>query len=348
MRHRTIWVLTALIAYALAVPALADDTAQKTKAKAKPSNKAGLFDRADSNKDGRLTFDEVSAVAPKFTKDRFDKLDQNADGSVTKEEFAAMRQKSQGAGSRLMAADANNDGKLTLEEITTKAPKYPAQRFTQLDANKDGFLTSDELPKPAAPAAAAPSTPPPSTPADGANKFKQADADKNGEVSFAEAQSAIPGFTQDQFNRLDKNRDGVITPDETPRAGAGVGAPPKGEPILQLAKRADTDQNGKVTYDEMKKVATGMTQERFNQLDTNKDGVLSMEDRQQGGKPGKGDPAARANAIRKLLAADSNSDGKVTLDEAQAAKPGYPKEAFDKFDTNKDGVISAEDQPVAK
>ena len=36
----------------------------------------------------------------------------------------------------------------------------------------------------------------------------------------------------------------------------------------------------------MSKVAPNMTQERFNQIDTNKDGVLTMEDRAKGGKEG--------------------------------------------------------------
>ncbi|MBX7257585.1 MAG: hypothetical protein K1Y02_14590 [Candidatus Hydrogenedentes bacterium] len=310
------------------------------------ANKPGLFERADADNDGKLTFDEVSSAAPKFTKERFDKVDKNADGAITKEELAAAHPPAQAPGAKLMAADANQDGKVTLEEITAKAPNFPEQRFKKLDANADGFLTKEEV------ATAAPPSPPSpvaasSTPAPSANeKFKQADADKNGEVTYDEAKIVVPDMTQDQFSRMDRNADGVITPDETPKPGNGPAAGPKGESVMQLAKRADSDMNGKVTYDEMKKVATDMTQERFNQLDTNKDGVLSMEDRQQGGKPGKGDTAPRENAIQKLQAADSNGDGKVTLEEAQTAKPGYPKEAFDKFDTNKDGTITKEDLPA--
>ncbi|MFA6241877.1 MAG: hypothetical protein WC655_13165 [Candidatus Hydrogenedentales bacterium] len=347
MRQSTTLALSIIAALALVIPVHAEDAAKKQrKAGAKPS----LFQRADANSDGKLTFEEVSAAAPKFTKERFDKVDKNSDGVLTQEEMAAIRQQVEGAaGSRLMAADANQDGKVTLEEITAKAPNFPAERFNKLDANKDGALTQDELSKGAPTAKTQPASAtvdPAPAPGDG-EKFKQADVDKNGEVTFDEAKAVVPELTQEKFTAMDKNADGVITPDEAPNTSR---APAKGqEPVMQLAKRADVDQDGKVTFEEMSKVAPNMTQERFNQIDTNKDGVLTMEDRAKGGKEGKGgDPAARANAVKKLQSADANGDGKVTFEEALAAKPGYPKEAFDKFDTNKDGVISAEDLPSAK
>ena len=55
------------------------------------------------------------------------------------------------------------------------------------------------------------------------------------------------------------------------------------------------------------------------------------------GIKGKGGAAAR------LLETDPNKDGKVSFDEIAAAKPGFPREAFDKADTNKDGVVSSDD-----
>ena len=43
--------------------------------------------------------------------------------------------------------------------------------------------------------------------------------------------------------------------------------------------------------------------------------------------------------------ADVNNDGKVTLEELQAIRPGFAKERFDRMDRNKDGFITKEERP---
>jgi Ca2+-binding EF-hand superfamily protein len=246
---------------------------------------------------------------------------------------------------RLMErADANKDGKLTFEEISAAAPKITKERFDKIDKNHDGFITLEEFQamRPQGAQAAAVAGPGPRPGAGGGDMFKHADADANGEVTFDEATKAFPNLTKERFAQIDKNGDGVLTADEAPK-GRPQGGP--GGNIVQLAQRADTDHNGKVTFEEMSKAAPDMTQERFKALDRNKDGVLSQEDR-GGGQRGTGGEG-KANAIKKLMEADKNGDGKVTYDEVVIAKPGYPKEAFDRFDTNKDGVITTEDLPPA-
>jgi hypothetical protein len=44
------------------------------------------FEDSDSNKDGKLTWDEFKSAHEKRLKNRFERLDQNGDGSVTKDE----------------------------------------------------------------------------------------------------------------------------------------------------------------------------------------------------------------------------------------------------------------------
>jgi hypothetical protein len=49
-------------------------------------------------------------------------------------------------GERCKKADANADGKLSLEEFKTICKKGDAEaKFTAADADKDGFLTKDEM-----------------------------------------------------------------------------------------------------------------------------------------------------------------------------------------------------------
>lgn len=50
--------------------------------------------------------------------------------------------------------------------------------------------------------------------------FDDVDTNGDGEVSFAEAQAALPGLTQDVFDSVDTNGDGQISKDE---AGSGAG-----------------------------------------------------------------------------------------------------------------------------
>lgn len=71
------------------------------------------FDRADRNKDGVITMDELLAPRRKA----FAKLDRNGDGRLSFEEWAVKTIE------RFHGADANRDGRLTRVEYATTAPK---------------------------------------------------------------------------------------------------------------------------------------------------------------------------------------------------------------------------------
>jgi Ca2+-binding EF-hand superfamily protein len=65
---------------------------------------------------------------------RFKEMDANHDGVLTENELGSN-------GARMMARlDTNQDGKVTLEEMTTAT----LARFDRADANHDGILTPDE------------------------------------------------------------------------------------------------------------------------------------------------------------------------------------------------------------
>src|SRR5690349_3182386 len=70
---------------------------------------------------------------------RFDRLDADQSGDITFEEFSAMMK------SRIGGADANSDGKMTVEEIAAAIEKMRAERMARrlverFDTDGDGML----------------------------------------------------------------------------------------------------------------------------------------------------------------------------------------------------------------
>jgi hypothetical protein len=117
-------------------------------------------------------------------------------------------------------------------------------------------------------------------------------------------------------------------------------------------RRADTNKDGKISFDELKAARPEATQERFNMLDTNKDGFIGAEDRAAGARgkaatPTSDDSEARRKLMDSLVATDANADGKASFEEVSMAKPGFAKADFDRVDRDKDGFITAADTPKA-
>jgi len=204
--------------------------------------------------------------------------------------------------------------------------------------------------------------------------FRRADADHDGQVTFEEFEAAAIKMARERFTRLDRNQDGVLSPADHPHGGPGRqwnrgrgqrGGPPHGAPgakrgfasgppdpggqapgraprLMELARKADQNQDHQVTFDELKSVAPGITQERFRRLDRNQDSVLTQADVPERGRrelmrEGKG------HLFERLKQADTDGDRQVTRDEAKAAFPNAPEHAFDRLDRNGDGVISKAD-----
>ena len=134
------------------------------------------------------------------------KLDANGDGKVTLEEFEAPRLDA--ARQRFAELDVNGDGSVTLDEFQARSQAMLQRRFAALDTDHDGELSTEEL---------------------GAGRHwgrgrhaergSRIDTDGDGAWSFAELQAVRPDLTIEQFNRLDRNGDGLITPDERPFRG---------------------------------------------------------------------------------------------------------------------------------
>lgn len=117
-----------------------------------------------------------------------------------------------------------------------------------------------------------------------AQRFRRADADGNGMLSRAEAETALRRFAL-HFDAIDVNRDGQISPEEIRafrRAGRTAGATRRGTggPGAKLAayfERADADGDGVLSRAEAER---GMPRiaGKIERIDRDGDGGLSLEE----------------------------------------------------------------------
>lgn len=166
-----------------------------------------------------------------------------------------------------MKLDANGDGVIDRSEAA-KSEKFAA-RFDELDKNKDGKLSADERPQGRGGRHGH----------RGGERMMQADTDKDGRISKAEA-AAEPKLAQ-RFAEMDVNKDGYL--DRSDRE------------LRQREHRekwfadADANKDGKLSKTEMdassakrrtefQQKAQARSAERFQKMDKNGDGSISREE----------------------------------------------------------------------
>ena len=348
MMHRKTVVLSMIVALCASVLVL---TAGQCGAQ-KPG--ANFFERLDANADGKLTKEEL----PEQMAEKIMEGDADGDGVVTKEEFEAAREKMRGrrgerhgqggadlgaffdrfdanedgkltkdelperAADRIMKADADGDGAVTKEELEAAREKMGGGRgeggpdvgafFDRFDANEDGKLTKDELPERAA------------------EHIMKADADGDGAVTKEELEAAREKMGGGRgeggrdvgafFDRFDANEDGKLTKDELPERAA--------EHIM----KADADGDGAVTKEELEAAREKMGGQRGG-------------DGERGGRGKRGGQGQGGHGVGALLDRfDANEDGKLTKDEL----PERAAEKIMQADADGDGAVTKEELEAAR
>jgi hypothetical protein len=95
----------------------------------------------------------------------------------------------------------------------------------------------------------------------------EADANNDGAIAWTE----VVALRTQNFNRLDRNGDGVISTSDRPRGPFGARFD---EAFAQVQRQYDANSDGRVTRAEMINAPAPL----FTQGDTNNDGVLSAEE----------------------------------------------------------------------
>ncbi len=108
--------------------------------------------------------------------------------------------------------DTDGDGQISLPELQAIRPSFGADDFNAADTDADGYLSRDELRAMRrghgeGPRAGRRWLPP------------LLDTDGDGALSLDELRAVRPGMTDAEFGRLDRNDDGLLSPDERPRRG---------------------------------------------------------------------------------------------------------------------------------
>lgn len=253
---------------------------------------------------------------------RFKAIDTNGDGVITQAEFAAAEAK-------------------VLQSRLAEARSRMETEFAKLDTNHDGQLSKAEF------MAAAPQLP--TTPPDVTAPFARLDTNKDGKVTVTEFTAAAAA----RFDRLDAKHAGVLN------VNVPAGSPPQTITRADFIKRAaaefeaiDTAHHGFVTKADFaaaelraRQQAVAATRSRmearFGELDTNKDGQLSLSEFMVAAPKL---PAPLPNGAGLMAQFDKKHDGKVTLDEYRAPFLA----SFDRVDTNHDGVISEAERQAAQ
>jgi Ca2+-binding EF-hand superfamily protein len=195
---------------------------------------------------------------------------------------------------------------------------------------------------------------------------QQAKIDANGDGAIDRAEAAKHPRLAARFDQLDTNKDGKLDASERPiarkgqrRGGQRMDMHGGGMPGMGLM-RMDTDGDRRISRAEAQAAAAQVNQ-RFDQMDVNRDGYLDRADMQ-----------ARMAQRRAgyFSATDTNKDGYLSRDEFAAHRKAMQAQrqqqgdrramptdeqraqrmagAFDRLDTDKDGRISKAEFEAAR
>lgn len=111
-----------------------------------------------------------------------------------------------------MKSDTDGDGRISRAEATAASNQRSAEWFDKVDRDKDGYLTSEELKE----ARQTWRGKRHDRKAHMGERFKEADANADGQISLDEAQARMPKLAE-RFSELDADKDGLLSKDELRR-----------------------------------------------------------------------------------------------------------------------------------
>jgi Ca2+-binding EF-hand superfamily protein len=120
-----------------------------------------------------------------------------------------------------MQADKDGDGRVSRAEATSSGSERSGEWFDKIDLNKDGYLTPDEMKQ----AHATRHEMHGDMKEKMEGRFKEADANGDGQISLDEAQAKMPRVAE-KFSTLDTDKNGFLSKEELKHGGSGRRPPP--------------------------------------------------------------------------------------------------------------------------
>ncbi len=169
-------------------------------------------------------------------------------------------------------------------------------------------------------------------------RWQQADLDKDGQLSKAEAQAAGMKHVAMNFDAIDSNKDGKVSEIELRSWMQSRRA--QHQQLHQ--QHRTTAQGGAVQakqdpFGKAPSLASGATQQPVHPHQPPSDGGMAFKSPEQ----------RQAAMAERFSKADTNKDGALTKAEAQAAGMHRIVEHFDIIDANKDGKITQDELRAA-
>lgn len=119
-----------------------------------------------------------------------------------------------------MRADTDGDGRVSRAEATAAGSQRSSEWFDKIDRDKDGYVTQEELKQ----ARETRKHRHGEMKARMGERFKDADANGDGQLSLDEAQAKMPKLAE-RFNEIDADKNGMLSRDELKRGGHGRAKP---------------------------------------------------------------------------------------------------------------------------
>lgn len=209
--RRTLFHAGLALAVATAGLATARDpqppAAQPPRAELNNQDADRFFEEFDKNKDGFLTKDEL----PPRLRHAFEKIDTNKDGKISREELRAgiayLQPRRRPSDVAFVLIEMSDCDECCVEELQRM---YDVLR--QMDTNKDGKIDVEKLKAMRQKLVGERVD----------SLIQELDTDKDGKISRAEAKGEI----RENFDALDRNKDGYVDRDELMQAATAKQPPP--------------------------------------------------------------------------------------------------------------------------